>query len=192
MSETLSRNWWILGLRGLAAIIFGLLLSIFPTMGIEALIIVFAAYALVDGVSTIITAVRNRQTQNWWVHLLEGIVSVLAGLATVIFPILSVLVLVTGIGFWAIITGVLQIWTAVELRKQIDNEWLMGLMGLLSILAGALLVINPVLGAQTLVVVAGAYSIAFGVLMIILAFRLRNWQSPTTTTTTQDRAGALG
>jgi uncharacterized membrane protein HdeD (DUF308 family) len=143
-------------------------------------------------VSTIITAVRNRQTQNWWVHLLEGIVSVLAGLATVIFPILSVLVLVTGIGFWAIITGVLQIWTAVELRKQIDNEWLMGLMGLLSILAGALLVINPVLGAQTLVVVAGAYSIAFGVLMIILAFRLRNWQSPTTTTTTQDRAGALG
>jgi uncharacterized membrane protein HdeD (DUF308 family) len=175
MLAHMAHNWWAVALRGLVAIIFGILLFLFPGIALETLVLFLGAYLLVDGIGSIITAVRNRTgNPNWWVSLLEGIVSIIAGIVAFIYPGRTALVLLYIIGAWAIVTGILEIVAAIRLRKEIDNEWVLGLAGLLSIVFGILTFVFPGATALSLLWLIGAYAIVFGVLLIILGFRLRN------------------
>jgi uncharacterized membrane protein HdeD (DUF308 family) len=170
----MARHWWVLLIRGIAAIVFGILAFLNPADALAALVLLWGAYALVDGVFAVIAGIRGRESnRNWWVTVLEGVVGVIAGIAAFLFPALVAGALLYVIAAWAIITGVLEIMTAIQLRKEIEGEIWLGLSGLASIVFGILLVVFPGAGILTLLWLVAAYAIIFGVVMIILAFRLR-------------------
>jgi len=170
----LTRNWGAIAIRGVAAILFGILAFALPGLTLAVLVLLFGAYALVDGIFNIVAAVRGRGTaQPWWVLLLEGIVSVAAGVVTFVLPGLTALTLVYVIAAWAVVTGVLEIVAAVRLRNQVTGEWRLVLGGVLSIVFGILMMLAPGAGALALVLWIGAYALVFGALLLALAFRLR-------------------
>jgi uncharacterized membrane protein HdeD (DUF308 family) len=168
----LARHWWVVGLRGLAAILFGILAFIWPGMTLAVLVLLFGAYALVDGILDIIVAFRGDASHRVML-LIEGIVGILAGLGAFFWPGITALVLLYIIAFWAIITGVLEIVEAVRLRRVIHNEWALIVGGVLSVLFGILLVASPGSGALAVVFIIGAYAIIFGIALLGLAWRLR-------------------
>jgi len=172
----LSRNWWALALRGLAAILFGILAFAWPGITLFVLIIFFGAYMLVDGIFAIVAAVRAAgEEARWWLLLLEGILGVFVGLVTFFWPGLTALALLYLIAAWAIVTGIMEIVEAIRLRQEIVGEWALILGGALSLLFGVLLVVIPArAGLLSLTWLIGAYAVAFGVLLVILAFRVRN------------------
>jgi uncharacterized membrane protein HdeD (DUF308 family) len=173
----LSRNWWAVAIRGVAAIIFGVLAFVLPGITLAAMVLLFGAYALVDGIFALIAAVRGRdETQPWWELVIEGVLSIAAGIVTFTWPGLTTLVLFYVIGSWAIITGVLEIVAAVRLRKEIRGEVWLALSGVLSIAFGVLVYLFPVAGGLALVLWTGAYAIVFGALLVGLSVRLRNAQ----------------
>ncbi|HWE62713.1 MAG TPA: HdeD family acid-resistance protein [Chloroflexota bacterium] len=172
----LTRNWWALALRGLAAIIFGILALVVPHITLVVLIAFFGAYVLVDGFFTLVAAVRAaEQHTRWWPLLVEGVAGIIAGVLTFIWPGLTALVLLYFIAAWAIVTGVFEVLAAIRLRREIRGEWLLGLSGVLSVLFGLLLIAFPGAGALTVVWLIGAYALVFGVVLVGLALRLRNW-----------------
>ena len=176
VSETvaLSRWWWTFILRGLLAIAFGALAFVAPVWGVAILVALFGAWALIDGVTNIWTGIRTRNVdRNWWLAILEGLVSVAVGLIAFALPGFAAEVLVLLIGVWAIVTGVFQIWAAIRLRDRIRGEFWLGLAGLASILFGVILLVFPVQGALALVWLIGSGAIAIGVLLTILGWRLR-------------------
>jgi uncharacterized membrane protein HdeD (DUF308 family) len=172
--DSLARNWWVVFLRGLAGIIFGLITFFEPGISLAALVLLFGAYALVDGVLSIATAVRRRGADRWWLLLVEGIAGVLAGLVTFFWPAITAIVLLYLIAAWALVTGVLEIAAAIRLRKAITGEWLLALSGVASVILGVLLMIAPGPGALAVVIWIGAYAFVFGALLIGLSFRLRS------------------
>lgn len=173
----LTRNWWIIALRGLAAVIFGVMAVLWPGITLAALILLFGAYAVVEGIFSIIAAVRGRAGAPWWVLLLQGIVSIAAGLVTFFMPGLTALVLLYVIAAWAIVNGVLQIVASARLRRRMRGAWWFALSGVLSIVAGGLMMWAPGAGALALVLWIGAYTIVLGALLIGLAFRFRSFRS---------------
>jgi uncharacterized membrane protein HdeD (DUF308 family) len=173
----LNRSWWVLALRGIAAIIFGVLTFIWPQISLFVLVALFGAYVLVDGIFSIIAALRHQEARQWWVLLVEGIAGVFIGVLTFIWPGITALVLLFLIAFWALITGVFEIVAAFWLRKEIANEWLLGVSGMLSVLFGLLLIILPGTGALAVIWLIGAYAIFFGALMLALSFQVRRWRS---------------
>jgi len=174
----LARNWGAIAIRGVAAILFGLLTLVVPGLTLAALVLLFGAYALVDGIFNIIAAIRRRPDDPpWWALLLEGLVGVAAGLVTFLLPGLTAVTLVYIIGAWAIITGVLEIVAAVRLRQQLTGEWWLVLSGVLSVVFGVLVMLRPAAGALAIVLWIGAYAIVFGALLLALAFRLRRAQA---------------
>jgi uncharacterized membrane protein HdeD (DUF308 family) len=186
MVSQLARNWWALALRGLFAILFGVLVFLAPITTLETLLLFLAVYLVVDGIGNVITAFNNRERYNqWWVTLLEGIVSILAGIAAFLWPVTAALTILFVIAAWAIITGVLEIMAAIRLRKEIEGEWFLGLSGLLSILFGIFLVIRPVAGTLTILWIIGGYAIVSGIFLLMLAFRLRGHNQPTSNQPTQ-------
>ncbi len=175
-SNILSRNWWVLLLRGIIAIVFGVLVWLQPGISITALVLVFGVYALMDGILGVWTAFAGRKEHNdWWVLLLWGLIGVGVGIFTFIAPGLTALALLFYIAIWAIITGVLEIVAAIRLRKEIRGEWLLILGGIASVLFGLFLIIQPAAGALALLWLIGTYGIIFGVLLVILAFRARSF-----------------
>jgi uncharacterized membrane protein HdeD (DUF308 family) len=172
----LARNWWALALRGLAAILFGVLAFAWPGITLFVLVLFFGAYMLVDGIFAIVAAVRAAgEEDRWWLLLIEGILGVLAGLVAFFWPGLTALALLYFIAAWAIVTGIMEIVAAIRLRQEIEGEWALGLSGLLSVIFGILLVVLPApAGLLSLVWLVGAYAVATGVLLLILAFRVRN------------------
>jgi uncharacterized membrane protein HdeD (DUF308 family) len=166
-------HWWAFALRGVAAVIFGILAFAWPGVTLAVLVLLWGAYALIDGILALASAFRTDHDHRWAL-LIEGIVGIGAGVASFAYPGLTALVLVYIIAFWALITGLLEIVAAVRLRKVIDNEWWLVLSGALSVLFGIVLVAAPGAGALALVWVIGAYAVLFGVILLALAFRLRS------------------
>ncbi len=177
---TLSRNWWAVALRGLAAILFGLAALFIPAVTLAALVLLFGAYAIVDGVLALVAAVRAAERHARWSTLLtEGLVGVAIGVVTFAWPAVTALGLLYLIAFWAIATGIAEIMAAIRLRREIAGEWVMGVAGALSIVFGALLAVFPGAGILAVVWLVGVYAVLFGALLIGLAVRLRA-QRPTT------------
>jgi uncharacterized membrane protein HdeD (DUF308 family) len=174
MVRPYARNWWLLALRGVAAIIFGVLAFIVPGITLFVLVTLFGAYALIDGILAITNALRHRdENRQWWVLLLEGLVGVLVGIATFLWPGLTGLTLLYLIAVYAVFTGILEIIAAIQLRRELHNEWALILSGAISIILGVLLMTNPGAGAVGLIWAIGIYAIFFGILMLVLALRVR-------------------
>src|SRR5258706_6003976 len=173
MVHALAKNWWLLLLRGIGAIIFGVLAFAWPGVTLLRLILFCGAFGLVDGVLAIIAAVTGGAPgPRWWLAIV-GLLGIAAGLLTFLMPGLSALVLLFFIAGWAIATGVVQIISAIQLRKEIDNEWLLILGGIISVLFGIGVMLAPGAGALALIWVIGTYAIIIGVLLVALAFRLK-------------------
>lgn len=182
MLEAMARNWWMLLIRGIAAILFGLAVIFFPAISLDLMVTFLAAYLFIDGVMALLQAFQSRDHARWWMVALEGVLGILAGIAAFLFPGAAVLTFLYIVVFWAIVTGVLEILGAIELRKQIDNEWWMILSGVISILFGVALMLSPIAGVLTLLWLVGIMAVAFGVMMVILAFRMRGHGGSTTST----------
>lgn len=175
MLYAIAQNWWMLLIRGLAAIVFGILAFFWPGITLLVLILLFAAYALVDGVTSIGLAVAGRTDgRAWWEMMLVGLLGVAAGIIAFLWPGLTAFVLLLIIAFWAIARGVFEIAAAIQLRKAIQNEWLLILAGALSILFGILLLVWPATGALAVVWIIGLYAIILGIVSVALAFRLQH------------------
>jgi uncharacterized membrane protein HdeD (DUF308 family) len=171
---TLARNWWALLIRGIAAVIFGVLAFAWPGATIFAIVILFGAYALVDGIFAVVAALRAAQAhERWWPLLLEGIVGIAIAAITYFEPHVTAIALYFTIAAWAFLTGILEIAAAVQLRKQITNELWLILGGVASLLFAALMIWKPLTGAIAIVYVIGAYALLFGFMMIGLSLRLR-------------------
>jgi uncharacterized membrane protein HdeD (DUF308 family) len=169
-----SRYWWLLGIRGLVALLFGLAAIVWPRLTLLVLVILFGAYALVDGVIAVIVALQERSVfRRWWVLLVEGLVGVAIGVVTFLWPAITALVLLYLIALWAIVTGIFELVAAFSGRLAVATEWTLGLAGIFSILLGVLLAVQPRAGLLTLVWLIGVYAIVFGVLLIIRAFQFR-------------------
>jgi len=191
MVNILAARWWSLLLRGIVAILFGILCFVWPGASLYSLVLLFGFYAILDGAFNLALAFRlPREAPRWGMLLLEGILSIAAGVLTFFWPNITALVLLYFIAAWAVITGVMEISAAIRLRKLIRGELLLALMGILSILFGLLLFIYPGTGALAVIYWIGAYAVVFGVLMVALAVRLRTWWRDTTRRLQVDRAPA--
>jgi uncharacterized membrane protein HdeD (DUF308 family) len=176
MALNLARYWWALALRGAAAIIFGVIALLWPPAAIAVLVAIFGAYALVDGILNLIAAMRAGRTgQRWGALVFEGVVSLVVGIVTLLFPAVTALALVLFVGAWSLVTGVAEVVAAIRLRELIQGEWLLALAGILSIAFGVLLFISPLIGAIAIAIWIGVYSLVFGALLVGLALRLRSW-----------------
>jgi len=179
MLESLAKNWWAVLLRGIAAVIFGVLALWHPLAAGVALVFLFGAYALIDGIFAIVAAVRAAEVRaRWWPFVIEGIVGIAIAAITFFYPGITAFALYWLIAAWAIITGVFEIIAAVQLRRVILNEVLLIISGVISIAFGILLYLYPLAGAFTIIWVIGIYAIIFGILFIMLAFRLRKHLTP--------------
>ena len=177
MMGILSENWWAVALRGAAAIVFGGLAIIWPGITLEALLILFGAYALVDGVLNVTAAVRAAdQHLRWWPLAAEGIAGIVLSIIAWVWPGLTALGLLYVIAVWAILTGILETTAAVRLRREMTGEWMLALSGIVSVLFGAVLILFPISGVLTVVWLIGATALLWGVILLSLAYRLRGIQ----------------
>jgi uncharacterized membrane protein HdeD (DUF308 family) len=182
MSAVLAKNWWALALRGLFAILFGIVALFAPGAVLVTLALFFAAYLLVDGALAIIAAIRAAQRhERWGLLLAEGVVDILVGLAAFVFPVGAVLAFVFMTAAWALLTGILLIVAAFKLDRQHGRAW-MALSGIISVLFGIALVVAPLIGAVVLTWWFAGYAIAFGALLLVLAFKLRSRKDKATPT----------
>lgn len=178
MLGLLRHNWWLVGLRGLSAIVLALLILVWPSRTLLVLLILFGIYTLIDGLLTLISAFRGeRPARRRWSLLFEGLMGIIAGILTVVVPGLSAQFVLILLALWAITTGVAEIRSAIHLRHEIVGEWVLGLGGITSVLFGVLLLVS---GGSTFVVVVllGAYALIFGLLLLALTVRLR-WATRT-------------
>jgi uncharacterized membrane protein HdeD (DUF308 family) len=176
MPLVLAKNWWSLVVRGLIAILWGILTLAWPGITVGALVILFGAYALIDGIVNIAGALRASKThERWGVLVIEGLVGIAAALVTFAWPAITAIVLVYVVAAWAIVTGVFEIMAAIRLRKHISGEWLLALAGVASIVFGVLLMAAPLVGALVIAIWIGVYALIFGGMLVGLGLRLRSW-----------------
>ncbi len=185
MIDTLTRNWWMWLIRGIAAVIFGVLAWLWPGLTWITIAILFGAYAFVDGIFAIVATFRAAETgQRWWPFLIEGIVGILIAAITFYDIRITLLALYFTIAAWAFLTGIFEIVAAVQLRKLIANEIWLIIGGIASIAFGVLMVLFPLAGALAIIWLIAAYAIVFGFIMIGFSLRLRaHAQTPTATVT---------
>jgi uncharacterized membrane protein HdeD (DUF308 family) len=176
MRIILATNWWSLVIRGVLAILLGVITFAWPGITLTALVFLFGAYALLDGTVSLIGAVRAaRAHERWGALLIEGFAGIAAAMVTVVWPPITGLALVYIIGAWAVVTGIFEMVAAARLRKYISGEWLLALSGLASLVFGILIMIAPLAGALVIALWVGAYALVFGALLVGLGFRLRAW-----------------
>jgi uncharacterized membrane protein HdeD (DUF308 family) len=174
MLENLARAWHWIALRGVFALLFGIFAFIWPGITLAALVLVWGAYAIADGVMALIAAfTMHEQGKPMGSLIIVGILGIAAGVVTFMWPGMTALVLLLFIASWAVLMGIFQIAAAVRLRKHIEHEWLLGLSGLVSIVFGVLMFLQPGAGALAVIWVIGSYAIFFGILLIALSFRLK-------------------
>lgn len=174
MLQSMARSWWVWLLRGIAAIVFGIIAFVSPAATLLALVIVFGIYAIFDGVLAVVTAFQIREdAKHWWVVLLEGLAGILFGIIALVYSLITAGALLLLIAFWAVVTGIMEIIAAIRLRREITNEWSLILTGIFSVILGVMLFVFPGAGLA-LVWTIGLYAVFFGVLMIIFGFEVRS------------------
>jgi len=174
MLSRLTRFWWVLVLRGLVSVLFAAFAFLNPKVAFEALILVLGIFLLADGATAVYLGARMRgHDEDWWVTLLEGALGVGLGLVAIINPQLTATGLILVLAVWLLVTGVFEIGTAIKLRKEIDNEWLLGTAGLVSIALGGLMIANPNFGAVSVMLWIGIYALFFGLLLLSLGWKMR-------------------
>ncbi|MPZ38701.1 MAG: HdeD family acid-resistance protein [Rhizobiales bacterium] len=172
-----ARNWWLEVLRGLAAIAFGVLAFIWPGITLLTLVLFYGAFVLVDGVLSLVAAVRRgHPAPRWWLVLM-GVAGIGAGALTFVWPGITALVLLIFIAVWAIILGVLEIYSAIKLRNEVQGTWLLILNGAISVLFGLVLLWRPDVGALAVVWIIGVYAIMLGVIYVMFGLKLRTSQA---------------
>jgi uncharacterized membrane protein HdeD (DUF308 family) len=186
--DAVARDWWLILVRGLAAIALGLVCFIWPAISLLALVLVWGVYTLVDGVGAIAWGVRSR----WWWMGMVGAVSVLAGLTALAWPGITALALLYVIAVWAVVRGVSEIVAAVRLRRWIENEWLLALAGAASVAFGVLVMLSPGAGALSVLWLLGSFAIVFGGIAVVLSLRLRSWQRTRKLQREEPLVGAAG
>ena len=170
IARALAGHWSSLAIRGVCALLFGIVAFMMPGLTLTTLVLIWGVYALIDGVLALVAGFKAKI----WSLGLIGLVGVLAGIGTFVYPGMTALVLLYFIAAWAIITGILAIVIAIRLRKEITGEWALGLAGLLSMLFGAMLIARPGAGALAVVYLIAGYAVALGILLLMLAFRLKS------------------
>jgi uncharacterized membrane protein HdeD (DUF308 family) len=178
----LARRWWVFALRGVLALALGIATLFFPGLTFLAMVMVFAAYAIVDGAFTLTGSFRDGDDPMWTSAVFRGVVSIVAGTLALVWPGITALVLIGVIASWSIVAGIFEIAAAIRLRKQIRGEWLLVLSGVLSIAFGVMLFIAPAVGTVVIGLWIGAYAMVLGVVMLTLAYRLRSRGRPTSST----------
>jgi len=174
---TLARYWWLILLRGIAAIIFGVLAFIWPGITLVTLVLFWGAFTLVDGILALAHAIMGGKVgPRWWLALI-GVLGIIVGLLTFLMPGVTALVLLVFIATWAIVLGIFQIVGAIRLRKEIDNEWTLGLGSVISVLFGVIMLAAPGAGAIGLIWAIASFAIVFGILLVMAAFKLKNHQA---------------
>lgn len=169
-----TRSTWLMAIRGIASIIFGIAALLWPGLTLLILVYLFAAFAIVDGILAAVAAVQLRHlTNHWWIMLLEGLFGIVIGIAAFALPGVTALALLFLVAAWAILTGILELVSAFEGRAPVSREWAMGIAGALSIVLGILLIIQPRAGLLTLVWLIGIYAIAWGFTLLVRAFQHR-------------------
>ena len=178
MSVVLAYNWWLLALRGVIAIIFGILTLFNPVISLVVLVFFFGGFALIDGIFAIIAgATAPKGARRWGWLIAGGVLGILIGIGTFFLPLATAFGLTLVVAIWAIVIGITQIIAAIELRKEIEGEIWLILGGILSLIFGIFAIINPLSGALAITFVIGIYAIIYGILMLITAFRLRGFRS---------------
>jgi uncharacterized membrane protein HdeD (DUF308 family) len=172
MLSMLSENWWVLALRGLLAVLFGFAALVLPLGTLEAVGRLFGAYAILEGALVVLIGMRGTQYRG--AFLSEGAFGIMAGLVALAWPGVTALVLLYVIAIWAILSGIAEIIAAVALRREIEGEWVLFLVGVLSVVLGVAMAVLPSVGVLSLIWLVGLYALAVGVAMIVLAFRVRD------------------
>ena len=171
----IAAHWWIPLVRGIVAIVFGVVVMAYPFHALGVFIILFGAFVFADGVLNIFTSLRyaHPDSGSWWMILVQGIFGVLIGVLTFVWPGLTAATLGTLVALWAVVTGALEIAAAFKLRRNVPGEVLLIVSGVLSVVIGAWLFIMPIVALLALTWLIGFYAIFGGVTLIALAFRLR-------------------
>ncbi len=180
MLAMMARHWWVFALRGIAAILFGVLAALWPDLTLVVLVALFAAFALVDGASLLVSLARGdrRARRHGWAVGIMGLLGVVAGIVAILWPDITALALLYVVAFWSILVGVFQLTAAISLRREIQGELWLAAGGVLAILFGVFLAIFPGEGLVSLVWILAAWAILFGISSLLLAFRLRGmWES---------------
>ena len=174
--STLASNWWALALRGVVAILVGVIAFTLPNVTLTALVFLFGAYALVDGVLAIAAAIRGlREHERWGWLLISGIAGVVVGVVAFMMPSVGALAIIWLVAAWALATGGLEIAAGIRLRKLIEGEWILLLVGVLSVILGVLIAMRPGIGAAVIVAWIGVYALISGIVILVLAFKIRKW-----------------
>jgi uncharacterized membrane protein HdeD (DUF308 family) len=178
MLENLAHSWHWIVLRGVFAVLFGIFAFLWPGITLAALVLVWGAYAIADGVMALIAAFTMREEDKpMWALIIVGILGIAAGVVTFLWPGMTALALLFFIASWAVLMGIFEIAAAIRLRKHIENEWLLALSGVVSIAFGVLMFLQPGAGALAVVWLIGSFSLIFGILLIVLGFKLKGLAS---------------
>ena len=169
LARSLAAQWSTLAIRGAAALAFGILSFVWPAITLKALVLLWGIYALLDGGIAFIGGLRTKV----WSLVLIGVVGIIAGIVTFRYPGLTALILLYVIAAWAIATGLIAIYIAISLRRELTNEWVLALAGALSVAFGVMLIARPGAGALSVVFIIGSYAVLFGILLLTLAFKLK-------------------
>ena len=174
LTSTLSRNWSVLFIRGLIAIIFGVITWFAPSASLSIMLLFFAGYFLFDGILRVWVAWNSKQNNPYWRWLLiGGVLSVIAGLVTLFAPNVTTILLLYYVAAWAIAIGAVEIFVALKLRAEISGEWLWIITGALSVLFGLYLIFNPSAGIHTLLWLVATYAVLFGALIVLFSLKLK-------------------
>jgi len=199
MYESLKRNWSLIVMRGIAALLFGFLAFVLPVVALTTLIVLFAMFALFDGVFALITGIKEpKGAEGRGSMVLKGLISIAAGVFALSYPGITAVTFFYLIGAWAIISGGAEIAAAISLRHELKNEWLLLLAGALSVLFGLLMFRNTSVGAQTIIWLIGAFAVTYGIVELMFAFELKQLGSDirtaarNITSTPGDFTGSLG
>jgi uncharacterized membrane protein HdeD (DUF308 family) len=176
MFDLIAKYWWTFVVRGILAIVFGLIALVWPGITLMVLVVLFGIYVIIEGVLSLVAAFNNRWMKSWWILLMEGLAGIVIGCVAFIWPGLTAVVLLIFIAIWAIFTGLLEIGAAIQLRKEIQGEWILALTGVLSILIGLILLINPGAGVLAVVWLIGIYALMFGGLLTFLGLKFHKLQ----------------